>query len=135
MVLFAIASQKDELMLSIVIAILLSVPVELFSNQFTGASAISMIVVFLGIVGIKRHINLENTVFLIILTVSASFIYQLVYWGIYKILGSTYGFLYMFIRLPLAVLPNAFIMMIMLLIFNRYSAHIKREGYFRARKW
>lgn len=131
----AITMEEDKAIIPIAMCVGFSLLVDFFSNQFSGVTAIIMIVMAVPLFLLRKHFNIEHILFSGLLAVGLSLIHQLLYWGIYKSLGSTYGFLYMLSRIPLAVLPNAIAIFIGLFFISRRMANERRDSYFNLKKY
>ena len=131
--LIAITMEEERAILPISLGIILSIPAELFSNQFPGVATAITVILVIPIVLLKKHINLDHLLFIGALSVGLSLARQLIYWVVYRALGSSIGFLYMLKRLPLAMLPDALLLFVGLFFFARHMREVRWDSYFRVK--
>ena len=96
-----VASMDERLaIIPLMIVTITSLFIDLFSNQFVGAVAISMLLVAIVAFLVRRHLDLENPIYLLGFALGTHILYEIVYWVIYRIMGTPYGFLYMLKNIP-----------------------------------
>lgn len=130
----AITMAEEDVIIPVILALIMSLVTDFFCNQFAGVSAVVMIVLVVPLFVVRRHINIENILFIGVLSLGLNLIYELLYWVIYRSLGSTYGLLYVISKLPMSVLPNAVLLFIGLFFFSRHVAQERRDSYFKVKR-
>ncbi|MBO4235835.1 MAG: hypothetical protein J5928_05320 [Firmicutes bacterium] len=136
-VLVVCAATMDEksIIIPVTIIVVASMFIDLFSNQFVGAVAISMLAVAIAVSLVRKHLDLENPLILICFAVGANILYELVYWTIYRIMGTPYSFLYMLKNIPAGILVDAMVAFAGLFFAGKRLGRLRRENYFKEMKW
>lgn len=132
--LFAITMAEEDVIIPLVLALLMSLLTDFFCNQFAGVSAVAMIALFVPLFVVRRHINIEKVLFIGVLSMGLNLLYELIYWVIYRMLGSTYGLLYVISKLPVSILPDAVLLSIGLYFFSRHIIQERRDSYFKVKR-
>ena len=131
-----VATMEEKLaVVPIAIITVASIFVDLFSNQFVGATAISMLIVALAISIVRSRLDLENPLYIIGVALAANILYEIIYWMIYRTMGTPYGFIYMLKSMPLGIIVDFIVMIIGLFFAGRRLGRIRRENYFKKMNW
>lgn len=126
--------KESEAIIPSIVIIFESFFIDFFSNQYVGVVAVAMIIVLTTIVLVRKHIDLDNPIYIAGLVLAANIVYSIVYWLIYRIMGTTYSFLYMIKNLPSGILVNSLVMFVGLLIVAKSMRQARRESYFESVK-
>lgn len=135
LVILALMMESDGVLFPVILTLALTFPIDFYSNQFVGVNAIAMIVVFVLLMLVKPHINLDNILLTVLTVVGANILYEFVYWFVYRIMGSTFSITYMLVRMPGSIIANAAVLVLAIFILSKRALEIRRENYFKARKW
>ena len=130
----ASADEKTAI-IPVMIITVASLFIDLFSNQFVGVVAISMLAVAIAITLIRRKLDLENPIILIAIALGTNILYEIIYWLIYRMMGTPYGFTYMLKNIPAAILVDVIVMFIGLFFAGRKLGRIRRDSYFKEMNW
>jgi rod shape-determining protein MreD len=91
-----------------------------------GVSALSNFIVYLICIEMKRHLNKDSMVSVMIASFTGTTVYALLYWSAYKLLGYSYTFLYMLEKEAVLIVYH---LIITILIYQVVSRHIiKHRG-------
>ncbi len=130
-----VASMDERLaIIPLMIVTITSLFIDLFSNQFVGAVAISMLLVAIVAFLVRRHLDLENPIYLLGFALGTHILYEIVYWVIYRIMGTPYGFLYMLKNIPAGIFVDVVVTFIGLFFAGRQLGKLRRESYFKEMK-
>jgi len=96
----------DERNYGLVLGMVFGLLYDICFSQYVGVAALSFLVISLSVMIINFFMNKETVFSVITISVGATVIYSLFYWGVMAMLGSGYSFLYMLKNLPLYILYN-----------------------------
>jgi len=130
LVICAATMKESEAIVPVSVIMVQSFLIDLFSNQYVGAVAIAMILVLIGIIVVRNHLDLGNPLYIAGLVLASNIAYGIIYWAVYRTLGTTYGFLYMLKSLPAGMIVNSVIMFVGLFLAARRANKLRRESYF-----
>ena len=128
---FTVSLDTEDLVIPTAIILLLTLVKDIYSAQYAGASVIAMIITMIAVLIARRLANIENPIFLFLISIGASLAYKLVYWCIYGILSSPYSFMYMVQRLPSGSIPNMVVIFLGLFMSSLEIIKQRRDKYFR----
>ena len=136
-ILIVCAATLDEknAIIPAIIVLVTSLFRDLFSNQYVGVVAISMLIVAITVTFVRRRLDLENPIILISFVILANILYEIIYWVIYRIMGTPYDILYVLKNIPLGIVVDVVIMFTGLFFAERYLGRLRRESYFKEMKW
>ena len=78
----------------IIYGILFGLIVDVCCAEIIGIAALSNFVVALICIELKRYLNKDSMVSVVIASSVGTAVYALLYWSVYKMFGNSYGFLY-----------------------------------------
>ena len=130
LVICAATMKESDAVIPMIVIIIESFFIDFFSNQYVGAAAIAMILPLIGIILVRKHMDLENPIHIAGLVLATNIVYGIVYWMVYRIIGTTYGFLYILKSLPSGIVVNSLTMFIGVFLAARKASRLRRDSYF-----
>ena len=88
-------------------------------SEIIGVAAISYLLIALLCLELNRYLYKESLISILIVSSIGTISYGLFYWGIIKMLGSEYEFIYMLKMEAILLIYNGIVMLIMYLIMSR----------------
>lgn len=105
--------------------------IDICYGLYVGPGAFAIALIGIGTLILKEFINVENIIVLIIVSIISTWAYLSIYWLIYFIVGSPYGYGSAMAVFPWQGLFNLVVMVIMYMIFIKKVIKHRRDRYFR----
>jgi rod shape-determining protein MreD len=106
--------------------ILFGLMIDICYATIIGVSALSNFSVYLICIEMKRYLNKDSMVSVMIASVTGTVVYALLYWSAYKILGYSYNFLFMLQKEAVLIIYHLIITMLIYQVVSRRI--IKHRG-------
>lgn len=104
---------------------------DLFYGQYTGVSALVMVITAVAVYGLKYFSHIENFANAIIFMAGATLLYAGLYWGVYAAIGSTYTLGYALQYVLLQAVLNSVVGLGIYFVFVRRVIKHRRDRYYR----
>lgn len=87
--------------------------------EIIGVASVSYILIALFCLELNRHLYRESFISILIASSIGTICYSLLYWGIIRVLGSGYSFIYMLSMQGILLIYNGIVMLILYIIMSR----------------
>jgi len=121
----------DENNYGIVMGVIFGLIYDICFSEYVGIAALAFIIISLGIMLVNIVMNKESVLAIIIVSVAATVIYAMIYWGIMAMAGSSYSFYYMIKFVPLYILYNAVIVIALYFLLIKKVIRHHYDRYYR----
>ena len=98
--------------------------------QYTGISALSMLMAGLAAIVMKRNLKGDDVRIMLIVAAAGTLIYNLIFWGIMAIGGHACDFTFMLVRQPGYVIFNMAASCVLFFAFRKLSRRKRRGRYY-----
>lgn len=100
-------------------------------GQLVGIASISYFLVAIGILFIKHLLYQDNIVSILVITLAATVLYNLIYWSVLFIFNGHYHFLYMAKTLPILIIWNCVVNSVYYIFLGKRLEKNPRDKYVR----
>ncbi len=104
---------------------------DMASAQFVGFSVIGFVIILSLAIFVRQFINVNNFIVVAGIYLVMIPVYYAIMWGLYRIAGSPYSFIYAMSSIPAAVAGNFIFGMILYFILKRRRSRRGKDGYFK----
>lgn len=121
----------DERLTGIFFGFIFALLSDIVSGYYLGPAVLAVTCAGIVVLILREFTNIENIFNALFMMLLSTWLYATVYWGVYKLLGSPYSYVYAMKTLPLSLLFNCITAAVLYLVLIKKVIKHRRDRYFR----
>ena len=121
----------DEKLTGIFFGFIFALLHDIVFGYYLGPAVLAVTAAGIAVLILREFTNIENIFNALFMMLFSTWLYATVYWGVYRILGSPYSYVYAMKTLPFTLLFNCIAAAVLYLVLIKKVIKHRRDRYFR----
>ncbi len=115
----------------VILGIVFGLLTDICYSRYVGIASLGYLLLCMGTILIKEILNKENIASILIVTAAGTFLYNIYYWAVMHLLGSSYGILFVLKQQPIAIAYNLAVVFIIYRVLIKKVVKYHYDRYYK----